>query len=69
MKNIIARFRKDEKGATAIEYGLIAALVSVVIIVGLNVLGPAIDSLFNGLGQAVNNANTLGGGTGGTTGS
>lgn len=32
MKNLFARFAKDESGATAIEYGLIAALISVVCI-------------------------------------
>ena len=32
MKNLVSRFAKDESGATAIEYGLIAALISVVII-------------------------------------
>ena len=40
------RFLKDESGATAIEYGLIAALVSVVIIVGLNALGPQLQTTF-----------------------
>jgi pilus assembly protein Flp/PilA len=40
MKKLMVRFAKDESGATAIEYGLIAALVSVVIIAGLNILGP-----------------------------
>ena len=44
MKNIFARFAKDESGATAIEYGLIAGLVSVVII---GVLGTMSDSLKN----------------------
>jgi pilus assembly protein Flp/PilA len=32
MKNLVSRFAKDESGATAIEYGLIAALISVVCI-------------------------------------
>ena len=40
------RFLKDESGATAIEYGLIAALVSVVIIAGLNALGPQLSATF-----------------------
>ncbi|HRY05667.1 MAG TPA: Flp family type IVb pilin [Hyphomicrobiaceae bacterium] len=44
MKNVFARFVKDESGATAIEYGLIAALLSVAIIgtlklVGTNLIG------------------------------
>ena len=39
MKNIFNRFAKDESGATAIEYGLIAALISVVIIGVLSTIG------------------------------
>jgi pilus assembly protein Flp/PilA len=41
-----ARFLKDESGATAIEYGLIAALVSVVIIGALTTLGTKLDATF-----------------------
>jgi pilus assembly protein Flp/PilA len=48
---------RDESGATAIEYGLIAALVSVVIIAGLNVVGPAINNTFTNIGGTVNGAN------------
>jgi pilus assembly protein Flp/PilA len=39
MKNVIARFVKDESGATAIEYGLIAAGISLAIIAAVNGLG------------------------------
>ena len=39
MTKIFARFLKDESGATAIEYGLIAALISVAIIAGASTLG------------------------------
>lgn len=39
-------FLKDESGATAIEYGLIAALVSVASIVALQVLGGSLNSIF-----------------------
>ena len=41
MKTFVARFAKDESGATAIEYGLIAAIVGVGIIVGLGCSGTA----------------------------
>lgn len=51
---------KDEAGATAIEYGLIAALVSVVIIVGLGLLGNALNATFSNI------ASTVGGATGNT---
>jgi pilus assembly protein Flp/PilA len=40
---------RDESGATAIEYGLIAALVAVAIIVALTALGSSLDSLFQGI--------------------
>lgn len=46
MQKIFA-FAKDESGATAIEYGLIAALVGVAIIGGLNALSGELNTLFN----------------------
>ena len=46
MKNILNRFVKDESGATAIEYGLIAALVAVAIITALTTLGTKLTSTF-----------------------
>ena len=47
MKNLFTRFAKDESGATAIEYGLIAALISVVIIGVLSTIGTKLNSKFN----------------------
>jgi pilus assembly protein Flp/PilA len=44
--NTIARFAKDESGATAIEYGLIAALVSVAIIAALTTLATNLNATF-----------------------
>jgi len=49
MQKIFA-FAKDESGATAIEYGLIAALVGVGIIVGAGVLGTNLNTLFDNIG-------------------
>ncbi|MGH6866937.1 MAG: Flp family type IVb pilin [Methyloceanibacter sp.] len=46
MRTSIARFVKDESGATAIEYGLIAAGIAVAIIVAVNAVGPDLASLF-----------------------
>jgi pilus assembly protein Flp/PilA len=46
MKNLFARFAKDESGATAIEYGLIAALISIAIIGAATQLGTAISGAF-----------------------
>ena len=43
MKRILASFLRDESGVTAIEYGLIASLVGVAIIVGATLLGTALN--------------------------
>jgi pilus assembly protein Flp/PilA len=50
----VARFMKDESGATAIEYGLIAALISVGIIAAATFLGNGLSGLFNGIGNKLN---------------
>ena len=47
--NIVARFANDESGATAIEYGLIAALIAVGIIVAATALGGSLSGLFNAI--------------------
>jgi pilus assembly protein Flp/PilA len=47
MRKIVNRFAKDESGATAIEYGLIAALISVVIIGVLSTIGTNLSTKFN----------------------
>ncbi|CAN7723332.1 Flp family type IVb pilin [Mesorhizobium sp.] len=49
MSNLIARFVKDESGATAIEYGLIAALIALAIITGAGALGNALNSKFQAI--------------------
>jgi len=46
MKNIAKKFLKDESGATAIEYGLIAALIAVAIVGALTTLGTGLTGLF-----------------------
>ncbi len=43
---IFSRFLKDESGATAIEYGLIAALIGVAIITSVGNVGTALDAMF-----------------------
>jgi pilus assembly protein Flp/PilA len=47
MKTKIKEFIREEKGATAIEYGLIASLIAVAIIVGAKALGSQINNTFN----------------------
>jgi len=53
---MIKQFIQDEQGATAIEYGLIAALIAVAIIAGATLLGDGLDSLFSSLGDTMNTA-------------
>jgi pilus assembly protein Flp/PilA len=49
MKSFLTRFVKNESGATAIEYGLIAALISIVIIVGVRSIGTKLSSTFDSI--------------------
>jgi pilus assembly protein Flp/PilA len=53
MKNIIARFMKDESGATAIEYGLIAAGISLAIITVVNGLGTNLNTKFTSINTSL----------------
>ncbi|MBC7586492.1 Flp family type IVb pilin [Tardiphaga sp. vice352] len=53
MKNLVARFVKDESGATAIEYGLIAAGISLVIIAAVNGLGTKLNSTFGSINASL----------------
>jgi pilus assembly protein Flp/PilA len=50
MTNLLNRFAKDESGATAIEYGLIAALIAVVIITALRTIGSNLNTAFTTIG-------------------
>ena len=52
----ICKFAKDESGATAIEYGLIAALVSVAGIAALNAMGESLEEMFETVSEELNNA-------------
>ncbi len=54
--NIVARFATDESGATAIEYGLIAALIAVGIIAAATTLGTSLSDLFNRISGRLNSA-------------
>jgi pilus assembly protein Flp/PilA len=58
MTKLFSRFLKDESGATAIEYGLIAALISVALVAGASTLGTKIGTTFNNLGNQMQNAVT-----------
>ena len=56
MKNLLKRFRDDESGATAIEYGLIAALIALAIVTGAGLLGDALDEQFNAIAESLSDA-------------
>ena len=56
--NLLNRFAADESGATAIEYGLIAALIAVAIITALNTLSGNLKNTFNYVGNQLVTATT-----------
>ncbi len=58
MKHIVSMFR-DESGVTAIEYGLIAALIAVVIIAAVTLVGGDLQNTFNTVAGALSNADTV----------
>ena len=53
MKRIFAKFLADESGATAIEYGLIAAGISIAIIVAVNGLGSTLNTKFSDINASL----------------
>ena len=53
-----ARFLKDESGATAIEYGLIVALIAVVIIAAVTAIGGTLNTTFTTIDTKLDEANT-----------
>ena len=54
MRQMIARFLKDEEGATAIEYGLIAAHISIVAITAMTNDGNNLKNIFNTVSNSLN---------------
>ena len=67
MQNLFTRFIEDESGATAIEYGLIAALIAVGMIVGAQAVGDKVNAKFVDIGDRLDDA-SVNGGTGGGAG-
>jgi pilus assembly protein Flp/PilA len=53
MKNLVSKFVRDESGATAIEYGLIAAGIAVVIIAAVQLVGTNLNTTFGKVASAV----------------
>jgi pilus assembly protein Flp/PilA len=56
MKTLFNRFVQDESGATAIEYGLIAGLISIVIITTITMVGSKLENVFNFIGTTLDSA-------------
>ena len=56
MINVIRKLIKDESGATAIEYGLIAALVSVAAVAALTTLGESLQTMFGMVSTTLDDA-------------
>lgn len=54
MRGLLNKFLKDESGATAIEYGIFAALISVVIITAVGTIGTELDLAFDSVVEALN---------------
>lgn len=62
MLKFMKKFHRDEEGATAIEYGLIAALVAIALIGALGALGDSLDGMFTGVSDTLDaNAPAAGG--------
>jgi pilus assembly protein Flp/PilA len=53
MSKLFARFVKDESGATAIEYGLIAALIALAIMIGATNLGTELNTQFQSIADSL----------------
>jgi pilus assembly protein Flp/PilA len=60
MSKFVTRFLKDESGATAIEYGLIAALVAVVLVTALTLVGTSLKATFTKVSTSLDAANAAG---------
>ena len=57
LTRFIQKFVRDEEGVTAIEYGLIAALIAVVIIAAVTIVGTQLRATFTAIGAALTLAN------------
>ena len=58
MMKFLKKLRRDEQGATAIEYGLIAALIAIAAIIAMTAVGDALSGIFNLVANTLNNAST-----------
>ena len=56
LKPALRSLRGDERGVTAMEYGLIGALIAVAIIAGVTTLGGSLNNMFNNVGSRIRTA-------------
>lgn len=56
MKNLLVRFSEDQSGATAIEYGLIATGISIVIFSATGLIGTRLDTIFTSIANSLTTA-------------
>lgn len=56
LQELLTKLRRDEKGATVIEYALIAALISVAAIAAFSFVGNSVQNTMNGIGGALETA-------------
>lgn len=56
LRSIVQRLRKDVRGVAAMEYGLIAGFISLVIVAGLLIATPAISLIYSQIGSDLSNA-------------
>lgn len=59
MQNLFTRFIEDESGATAIEYGLIAALIAVGMIAGATAIGDQVNAKFDSVAGSVSSSSNV----------
>lgn len=64
--NLSARLHREEKGATAVEYGIMVALIAVVIIIAVTALGGTLTDMFTQTQCAINSGTYAAGATAGT---
>ena len=65
--NLAARLRRDQRGATAVEYGIMVSLIAVVIIAAVSLLGTNLTNTFNGVACSVKGGTMSAATTVGTT--
>jgi pilus assembly protein Flp/PilA len=56
ISNLLSHIRRDEEGQTLVEYGLLLALIAIIVIVALLFLGPIVSDIFSNVAENLNGA-------------